>query len=98
LQFHSGPAPQPKSDDSTVPAAAHQSIIRAVAFVVRTVHRIGFGLTSARCPELHDRAAPVRLPRSELRESPPLGGLGRAGNFHRILTMFYRASGYRWSP
>jgi len=35
LQFHSDPAPQPKGDDSTVPAAAHQSIIRAVAFVVR---------------------------------------------------------------
>jgi uncharacterized membrane protein YccC len=35
LQFHPDPAPQPKSDDSTVPAAAHQSIIRAVGFVVR---------------------------------------------------------------
>jgi uncharacterized membrane protein YccC len=31
----SEPAPQPKSDDSTVTAAAHLSIIRAVAFVVR---------------------------------------------------------------
>jgi hypothetical protein len=25
-----------------------------------------------------------RLPQSELRESPPLGGLGRAWDFHRI--------------
>jgi uncharacterized membrane protein YccC len=31
----SEPAPQPKSDDSTVAAAAHLSIIRAFAFVVR---------------------------------------------------------------
>src|ERR1700722_4205040 len=49
-------------------------------------------------PELHDRAAPRRLPWSELRVSPPLGGLGRAWEFHRILAMSNRASGYRWSP
>jgi hypothetical protein len=35
-------------------------------------------------PELHDRAAPRRLPRSELRVSPPLGGLGSVWDFHRI--------------
>jgi hypothetical protein len=49
-------------------------------------------------PELHDRAAPRRLPRSELRASPPLGDGEGCGISTEFLRMSNRASGYRWSP
>jgi hypothetical protein len=78
---------------AAVMRASHRARCRATdmaaLYVLFSVHKRA--LRFLRTPQL-TRVLPHYL------VSPPLRGLGRAWDFHRIPPMSNRASGYRWSP